>query len=165
MAFSGKPKLTSDAPVANDGFWPTLALGDLMGKYRVPSEVDEGVIKTALVMAIVRVNEKLADAKAAMVALAHATFEDYLDDNSITQGDDELLMVLYQHAVFARTKASLLEQFVTTGTKKTQDQHDQDLMTEQHWLDESQFSIRSLIINIIPTAEPMSQADVQVALI
>lgn len=152
MSFSGKPNLTSDAPLGNDGFWPELAIGDLVGKYRIPSNIDDGVINTALVLAMINVNQELQAVKAEIMAIPFLSFDDYLANNSIPQGDDELLLILYQHAVFSKAKASLLQQFPAMSTKSTVDQYSQDLMAVTHWIEESQFSITTIISHIIPTA-------------
>lgn len=164
MSLTGKPSLSNAAAVANDGFWPDMALGDLMSKYRIPSEYENEVIETGLQLAIIRVNEKLDRAKAAIIVLGHAAFDDYINANPEPVGTTEVMLVNYQHAVFSRAKAFLLQQFNTLNRRdKAENENKESAMTEQFWMDESQRSIGSIMKVFFPLEQFAGNAGVHVA--
>jgi hypothetical protein len=145
MSLTGKPSITSNGPVSNDGFWPDLIMGDLVGKYRIPSEYDNDVILTGLQLSIIRVNAQLVAVADAVVLLGHATFDDYMTDVSLPIGESEMMLINYQHAVFSRAKAFLLQQFNSMNRRpQAENAAKESEMTEQFWMDESQAAIRAM---------------------
>jgi hypothetical protein len=159
MSLTGKPALTTNAALANDGFWPDMSIGGLLNQYRIPSEYADETIRLGLTMAMVRVNEKLAKIKAAIVALGHATLQAYCDANvKQVAGEDELILQ-YRHAVFCRAKAFLLRQFPTVNRRPIAENEAKDAPeTEQYWLDQSQAAIASFFELFLPD-EPVAAQD------
>ncbi len=162
MSLTGKPHLTSADPVPNDGFWPELAVADLMSKYRIPSEYADDTILWGLSLAVIRVNESLDRVKTELKAQSFATFEAYLNDAETA--DAELLSVQYQHAVYARAKALLLQQFMTMNRRASaENEAKESAHTEQFWLDESQHAIAGVLRRFFPGESFVSNGNVRVA--
>lgn len=151
MSLTGKPELTTAEPIVNDGFWPDLSMADLMANYRLPSEYVTEVIKTGLVLALVRGNEKLERAKAAILLLGHATFEAYLTANPEPVAGTEKLKLHYENVIYARAKASLLQQFKTINRRDiAENEAKESEETEQFWLDESTASVAAIMKVFFP---------------
>ncbi len=166
MSLTGKPDLATAAPIANDGFWLDVSTADLMGKYRIPAEYVGDVITWGLTLAVVRVNNYLQRAKLEMITLGFATFEDYLAANSHTVGGFEVMQMHYEHAVYARAKAALLQQFNSMNRRdKAENQAKESEETEQYWLNESAASIAAINKAIFPLEDFSTSANVHVALI
>jgi len=163
---SGKPGLTASAPISNDGFWPDLLIGDLLQNYRIPPEYADGVIKTGLTLAMIRINQRLAEVKQAIVLLGHSNLADYTLANSQQIAGVEVLLTEYQNAVFTRAKAGLLQQFNSLNRKENAENAAKESpKTEQYWLDESQSSIKVFFDELIPDNNEMSNSNVQVAML
>lgn len=166
MSLTGKPSLTTELPISNDGFWLDASMADLMSKYRIPSEYADDTIKWGLSLSVVRVNEQLERVKQAILLLPFATFEDYLASNSMPVVGSELLQVHYEHAIYSRAKAFLLQQFSTMNRRKdAENQAKESEETEQYWLDESAKSVAFLLRQFFPDESFISKANVHVALI
>jgi hypothetical protein len=166
MSLTGKPALTTSAALANDGFWPDVALGDLLSKYRVPAEYADETIKTGVMLSMVRVNEKLAKVKAAIIALGYATLQAYCDANVQQIADEDVLILQYNHAVFARAKAFLLRQFPTINRRPIAENEAKEAPeTEQYWLDQSQAAIASFFAQFLPESSVSSNSGVYVAIL
>jgi hypothetical protein len=150
MSLTGKPDLTTLVTVTNDGFWPDLSLGDLMSKYRIPPEYDDNVIKTGVMLAIVRVNSLLTPVKLAVLAMPYQTFVEYVAARQPYAVDGAaVLQLYYENAVSARAKAVLLKQFNSLNRKPGADNNEGE-DGEQYWLDESQTSIKALFNAVLP---------------
>ncbi|MGJ0489611.1 head completion/stabilization protein [Methylobacter sp.] len=167
MSLTGKPALTTAAAITNDGFWPDLALGDLLTKYRIPAEYADDVIKTGLMMAILRVNDQLEAVKAAIVALEFTTLAGYASVHHAREvGGINALQLQYEHAVFARAKAGLLKQFNTLSRKpEAENAAKESDDTEQYWLDESQGCIKAFFDLIVPASNTLGKANARVVLL
>lgn len=166
MSLTGKPSLTTASPITNDGFWLDVSMADLMSKYRIPSEYADDTIKWGLSLAVIRINEKLARAKAEMISLGSDTFADYLSAHSTPVAEGELLQIHYEAAVYSRAKALLLQQFKTMNRRTiAENEAKESEQTEQYWLDESQKSIASIMGWFFPTETFMTNANVYVGLI
>ena len=166
MSLTGKPALATAEPIANNGFWPDVTTADLMGKYRIPAEYVGDVITWGLTLAVVRVNNSLQRAQNEMMVLGYATFEAYLTANSEKVGGFEIMQTHYEHAVYARAKAALLQQFNTMNRRdKAENQAKESDETEQYWLDESAASIAAINAAIFPDETFITQSNVHVALI
>ena len=151
MSLTGKPGLTTVADIANDGFWLDVSMAELMNRYRLPSEYADDTIKTGLTLAIIRVNEKLVRAKAAILLLGFATFADYVTANPKPLAGDDELNIDYKHAVYCRAKAFLLQQFKTMNRKAVaENEANESEETEEFWLDESKKSVAVIMKVIFP---------------
>jgi Phage head completion protein (GPL) len=158
MSLTGKPSLTTLEPIANDGFWPDLEIGDLMSQYRIPPEYDDDVIKNGLIMSMIRVNSKLTAVKLAVMALPYTAFADYAEaEYPDTINNVNVLQLHYEHAVFTRAKAYLLKQFNSLNRKANAEnaakESDDDA---EFWLNASQGSIQAIFNAVIPDDESVS---------
>jgi hypothetical protein len=166
MSLTGKPQLTANAPLSNDGFWPDLIVGEFLSKYRIPSEYAEDVIVTGMTLSMVRVNEKLAGIKAAMQALNYASLQDYCEQHINRVGGQDVLQLQYQHAVFSRSKAFLLQQFNSMNRRPVAENAAKEAPeTEQFWLDQSQSAIASFFALFLPQEQVSANDGVHVALL
>jgi len=164
MSLTGNPILTTSQPLVNDGFWLDVAVGDLISKYRIPSEYTPETINTGLLLAVVRVNEKLKRAKDEMIVLGYNTFQLYLDNNSESIAGAELLQIHYEHAVFSRAKGFLLQQFKTMNRRDiAENEAKESEETEQFWLDESVKSIAAIMTEFFPLEIHVANNDVYVS--
>jgi hypothetical protein len=166
MSLTGKPALTTAEPIANDGFWPSIAIGDLLKKYRVPSEFDDDTIKTALMMAIIRVNDQLEQVKTEIIAQGFDALPDYASvHHTRAVGGINALQLQYEHAVFARAKAGLLPFKTLEKRQQGEGTVDERLETEQYWLDESQGCIKAFFDLIVPASNTLGKANARVVLL
>lgn len=166
MSLTGKPALTTSAPVTNDGFWPTLMLGELLENYRIPAEYADGVILTGLTIAMIKVNQKLADVKVQLILANYPTLAVYTTAHPELVNGKQVLEELYKHAVFARAKAGLLQQFAAINRRpqaESQAKEGDDM--ETYWLDESQAAIAEFFRRFLPTQTVMSKANTLAVLI
>ena len=165
MSLTGKPALTSSAPIGNDGFWPDLEPGDLLERYRVSATLPDETVRWALTLAAVRVNVALDPAKTVMLAAGHAALDEYTAANSTPMGDSESLLVLYEHAVHARAKSMLVEQFPLAPLDKSADTGSKTsaMDQEQHWLNESAAAISAINTALDPAAPTTSNHNVYVS--
>lgn len=165
MSLTGKPTLTTAVPVANDGFWLDLSLGDLMDKYRIPSEYADATISWGMKLAVVRINEQLERVKKVVLDMPYLTFSDYLDSIIILDGEPDL-KVNYEHAVYSYAKAFLLQQFSTMNRRKqAENEAKESGETEQYWLDESMKSVASMMRVFFPEESHSTKANFYVGLI
>jgi len=118
MSLTGKPALTTSADITNDGFWPTLSVGELMSKYRIPAEYADDTIIWGLTLALVNVNMALEPVKADIVALGFVSLTAYTTAHPHVINSNPLLDTLYKHAVFSRAKAGLLMQFNSMNRRR-----------------------------------------------
>ena len=108
-AYTGKPELTIAVPISNDGFYPDLAIEDLMAAYLIPSEYVAEVIIDRLMLAIIEVNQQLKPVKTFLL-LTYPDLAHYCTANSEQIGGMEITVKKYQEAVFSYAKALLLQQ-------------------------------------------------------
>lgn len=153
MSFTGKPELANLPEISNDGFWPDISAYEFAAKMRVPSEYATDVISYGLSLSIIRVNAALADAKSAIETAAYANFAAYLAEHGAIINQTNVLLLQYEHAVYCRAKAFLLQQFNTLNRRAdAENAAKESAETEQYWLDEAQASIKALLDFVIPTA-------------
>mgnify|MGYP000297039014 CR=1 FL=1 len=167
MSFTGKAALASAAQIKNDGFWPELELGDLLEKYRIPAEYENGVIETGLIMAMIRTNDSLNAVKLAVIALGHANLSAYTTANVDLMDDQPVLNHHYQHAVFCKAKAELLPQLNSLNRKPNAENAAKESdEQQQYWLDQAQSSIKSIFKKVLPDDTTVSSmANVHISLL
>jgi hypothetical protein len=147
MSFTGKPELTNDATVINDGFWIDVSTGELMTTYRIPGEYDDDTIYQELIDAVIRVNEKLSAVKDAMV-LANFNFDTDAKINNQSVCEHQ-----YKKAVYCFAKAKLLKQFETQNRRaEAENQAKESTETYQHWLNQAMEGMAFLQRKFIGTA-------------
>ncbi|WP_019615489.1 head completion/stabilization protein [Psychromonas ossibalaenae] len=104
-----------DTVIENDGFWPDLNAGDFEKRRGVPLEMDKESIAYAVAASTAQINIELVNVKTAYQASGIEKAEDVVGQPKI--GDKNLLVILYEKAVFARTKSELLPEYATTQMK------------------------------------------------
>lgn len=165
MSLTGKPDLTTRAPVTNDGFWPDLHAGHLADRYRVPTEYPDDTIIWGLTLALVNVNIELEPVKAAIQALGFASLAAYSTAHPNPLNGADIEKTQYEHAVYARAKAKLLPQFNLPKRAGADANPDAEAQTEQYWLDESANAIAWLFAAFAPDPTKLPTAGVHAALI
>ncbi|MCX4187174.1 head completion/stabilization protein [Methylophaga sp. OBS4] len=166
MSLTGKTSQTTQTTIENDGFWPALSIGDLLGKYRIPSEYADSTVETGLILGMIRTNEALERVKAVVQEQGHDTFNDYLTANSLPVGGSELLLIHYQHAVNSRAKAHLLQDFKTINRREiAENEAKESEQTEKFWLDESAKSVASILRHFFPDETFTDSANLRVELL
>jgi hypothetical protein len=166
MSLTGKPALTTAAAITNDGFWPDLALADLLNNYRIPSEYADGVITTGLTLALMQVNQKLVKVKAKLVLDGYANLAAYTTDHPEAVNGKQVLTELYKHAVYSRAKAGLLMQFAAINRRpEAENQAKEGQNMETYWLDESQAAIAEFYRRFLPDETMPSKANTLAVLI
>jgi hypothetical protein len=177
MALTGKPQLTSNAQIGNDGFWPMLVIGDLVAKYRIPAEYDDGVISWGLQLGMIRVNQQLSAAKLACLypevtdtsiapLQVYTALVDFAAAHTQLIDGEETLVTFYKHACYSMAKAFLLQQFNTMNRRTmAENVKKESYETEDYWLNQAQWAINSILKAIVPGIETVSDFGVHVALI
>ncbi|MFZ2405530.1 MAG: head completion/stabilization protein [Methylobacter sp.] len=166
MSFTGNSELNAAAPITNDGFWPNVTTGDLLDNYHVPAEYAGGVLTTGLTMALINVNQKLADVKAKLILDGYASLLAYNTAHPEAINGKQVLDELYKHAVYARAKAGLLMQFPAVKRQpQAENQATNSEQMEDYWLDESQGAIAGFIRRFLPLEPVMSKANTLAVLI
>lgn len=111
--FNGKPDTDyQDTQITNDGFWPDINAGAFEKRRGVPADMDPDTIAVSVAAAIAQVNSELVDVKTRHEAEGITRAADVAGHPCI--GDKNVLVILYEKAVFARAKADLLPEFATT---------------------------------------------------
>jgi hypothetical protein len=133
-----------DTVITNDGFWPDINAGDFEKRRGVPMNMDKESIAYSLAAAIAQINIELVNTKSKYISMGEITASSIEGQPQI--GDKNLLVILYEKAVFARAKSELLPEFATTQTKEAGENiaMNQSAMRDQ-LLAESQQHIRAMI--------------------
>jgi len=151
MSFTGNTELSAADPITNDGFWPNVTTGDLLENYHVPGEYAGGVVTTALSMALININIRLADVKAKLVLDGYASLVVYNTARPEAIGGKQVLDEHYKHAVYARAKAGLLMQFPAINKLPQAESRATDSeKMEEYWLNESQAAIAEFFRRFLP---------------
>ncbi len=166
MALTGKPTLTTNAQVQNDGFWPDLMIDELLSQYRIPSEYADDVVRQGLLLSMLHVNESLLPVEAALKAMDYCNLMQYARDMEHPVNDVYPSETRYKHAVFSRAKAFLLQQFNTLNHRSQAENIGKESVdTEQYWLDQSQAEIRFFFGRVLPEQHTPAQFGFHASLI
>lgn len=147
MALTGQPEQTDDAVIANDDFFPDLALSDFLKPYQIPNKYSNDTLYLAVEQAMIKINLRLQPFKSAQLAVGHVSLVAYIQQYPEPVGRDDLLMHLYKKAVFCTAKAQVLRQD-NGGVAKHQDEQAslRDLTaTMQCWLDEADGAVYTFL--------------------
>lgn len=132
-----------DTVIENDGFWPNLNAGDFEKRRSIPTDMDSDTVAYALAAAMAQINIALMDKKSAYQVEGVTSANDVIGQPKI--GDKNLLVILYEKAVFARAKADLLPEFATVQTKDAGDRvAERETKMTERLLAESQQHIRAI---------------------
>jgi len=150
MGFTGKPQLTTAAPLENNGFWPDLQVGELMTKYRIPAEYADDTIMWGLTLAVVNVNDVLKPVKAKLEADGYPSLADYNSAQPEPVNSIQVTDIHYQHAVYSYAKAFLLKQFNSMNRRQDAENAAKEAPeTETDWLNESRAAISKLFAKFL----------------
>ncbi|MEQ1636701.1 MAG: head completion/stabilization protein [Methylococcales bacterium] len=177
MSLTGKPQLTTNAPLTNDGFWPALVVGDFVSKYRIPPEYDDGVISWGLSLGMIRVNKHLASAKEQCLnpqlldttkplQPIYLTLDAFAATRSEQVEGEEVIVRQYKHACYCMAKAYLLQQFNTMNRRpQAENLKKESPDAEDYWLNQAQWAINWILKEIVPGMATTSDFGVYVELI
>ena len=142
--FSGSPGAEyQDTTITNDGFWPDLNAGDFEKRRGVPADMNKEMIAHSLAAAVGQVNIELAKHKEELQKQGIKCANDSSGQPSV--GNKNLLIILYEKAVFSRAKAELLPEYATQQTKDAGDRvAESEADTRGSLLTESQQHIRAI---------------------
>lgn len=113
--FTGQSNEYQDTAITNDGFWPDINAGDFEKRRGVPIDLDKESIAYSVASAIGQINIELESVKTAYISDGMNAASEIVGQPKI--GDKNLLVILYEKAVFARAKAELLPEYATQQTK------------------------------------------------
>ena len=116
--FSGRTPQKLDIEIGNNGFFPSLNLGDLQERYRIPSDYRQHTIGAQTVAALIEVNRAL---NARVCEWQRGGYPELAAVPAVELGDLHELVELYKIAVFARTKAKLLRHYAAANRRDRQD--------------------------------------------
>lgn len=116
MSFSGKPTTLVDQPIANDGFWPDLSVGEFQKAYRMPAEYLTELLVDGITQAMGEVNYDLRKRKAYWQL---AGIDNVETADQLLLEDPNFMASSYKRAVYCRAKAYLLLQFATVSRRET----------------------------------------------
>lgn len=142
--FNGQASVQyQDTIIENDGFWPDLNAGDFEKRRGVPLEMDKDAIAYSVASAMAQINIELASIQARYLEQGIVHASDVIGQPKI--GDKNLLVILYEKAVFSRTKSELLPEYATTQMKDAGENIATDHMAiRDQLLAESQQHIRAI---------------------
>ena len=145
MSFSGKPTTFVEQIIENDGFWPKLSVTEFQKGYRLPAEYLGEMLVADLTMAMIEVNSDLATVKATLLAADVSNLEAAAGVSTPAEWAYAHKVMLYNRAVYARAKASLLTQFATVTRRESAENTGKELPERgETFLEFSQQAVRSL---------------------
>lgn len=190
MSFTGKPHITTELLITNDGFFPDLQLKEFLDSYRIPDEYADNTVAYGVKSALLEINYRLLPVKNALInanydmfaaaySLAFLTgaamwdssesfwdIENYPELNQASIDNEAQLLFVYKKAVFSYAKAFLLQQFNSMNRKKEAENAAKEAPeTYQFWANESQKAVYFLIKKFAPDENVTANHGVYVALI
>lgn len=102
------PTAPDEGDIANIPFWPAISLPELRETVRLDGTVTTARLTHAVVDAITSVNRDLADWRSARQAEGHATLAAVPSE---VINNESVHLHSYQRAVYAMTRANLLERY------------------------------------------------------
>ncbi|MCX8578451.1 head completion/stabilization protein [Gilliamella sp. B2717] len=112
--FSGQDFKQSDIYIKNDGFWPDLNLSDFMIERSMSPNINQQLIRDALVSAVVEINLTLEQYKKTHISNGVNTASKC---GVVSVDDISSTVIIYKKAVFARAKADLVGEFVSIASR------------------------------------------------
>ena len=114
-SFSGKQPEPREGKIQNQPFWPDVDIGQLCRDYRVPSELDTGIITAHLSHAMAETNIQLVDYRHRKMDEGYETLEDVPAE---TIADESRLLMLYRRAASCRCKAIICRDYPTIDRRE-----------------------------------------------
>lgn len=113
--FTGQNTEYQDTEIENNGFWPNINAGDFEKRRGVPIDLDKETTAYSVASAIAQINIELQKTQNAYQSEGYTSANDVPGQPKIE--DKNLLVILYEKAVFARAKSELLPEYATQQTK------------------------------------------------
>ena len=115
---------TSNTPIGNDAWWPDIDTAKARDALRIDGSVTEPRMRTALIIAMLTVNDELATFQATQQALG---FTGLADVPAPTIDGESRNVVLYMRAVYSTAHADLIEKYrnldtTADGQRKAEEQ-------------------------------------------
>lgn len=115
-----------ETPITNAPFFPAIDPADFRASVRQDATITPERLKAALLAAITEVNDELAYFTATQQAAGHTTLAEV---PAVQINDESRLVQCYRRAVYALTKAALLEHYrdfdaTRSGQLRAEDQPD-----------------------------------------
>lgn len=104
-----------DSVIKNNGFWPDLNAGDFEKRRGVPIDLNAEQTVFTIVSAIAQINIELQSPQTEYQGQGYEKAEDVEGQPSFD--GKNMLVILYEKAVFARAKSELLPEYATQQTK------------------------------------------------
>lgn len=112
--FSGQDFKQSDIYIKNDGFWPDLDLSEFQVERAMSPNINDRLLRDAIVSAVVEVNLTLEQYKNTQISKGI----NWASDCGVVSVDDtSSTVIIYKKAVFARAKADLIGEFVSIASR------------------------------------------------
>ena len=112
--FSGQDFKQSDIYIKNDGFWPDLDLSEFQIDRSMSPNINERLLRDAIVSAIVEINLTLEQYKNTQISKG---INRASDCGVVSVDDTSSTVIIYKKAVFARAKADLIGEFVSIASR------------------------------------------------
>lgn len=112
--FSGQNFNQSTIVISNDGFWPDLDLSDFMIERSMSPNINQQLIRDALVSAVVEINLTLEQYKKTQISNGVNTASKC---GVVSVDGISSTVIIYKKAVFARAKADLVGEFVSIASR------------------------------------------------
>ena len=112
--FSGQNFNQSTIVINNDGFWPDLDLSDFMIERSMSPNINQQLIRDALVSAVVEINLTLEQYKKTQISNGVNTASKC---GVVSVDGISSTVIIYKKAVFARAKSDLVGEFVSISSR------------------------------------------------
>lgn len=137
------PTAPDEGEITNSPFWPAISLADLRETVRLDGTVTTARLKHAVIDAITSVNRDLADwrrtREAEGVATLAAVPSEVINDESVH-------LHSYRRAVYAMTRANLLERYTDySATGDGVKGADAKIISSDDLLRDARFAIRDIL--------------------
>lgn len=123
--------------IKNDGFFPDLDVDEFSKVRTLPMNTDASLLEMSLIFSMSAINRQLAEFKQIQTAKGCKTIDD------VVQSVPSEYSSVYKIAVYARAKADLVGEWVTTANQKEKISENQ-VQTQSALLAESARAVRHL---------------------
>lgn len=112
--FSGQDFSQQKVIIKNDGFWPDLDLSEFQVERAMSPNINDRLLRDAIVSAVVEVNLTLEQYKNTQISKG---INRASDCGVVSVDDTSSTVIIYKKAVFARAKADLIGEFVSIASR------------------------------------------------
>ncbi|OCG19633.1 head completion/stabilization protein [Gilliamella sp. WF3-4] len=128
--FSGQDFNQSAIVISNDGFWPDLDLSEFQIERAMSPNINDRLLRDAIVSAVVEINLTLEQYKNKQMANGITSAKNC---GVVSVDGVSSTVIIYKKAVFARAKADLIGEFVSIASRDNK-------------IDENQTAMRSALL-------------------